>query len=238
MLVSIHQPHYLPWLPYLAKILASDLFIVLDDVMFTRNGWQNRNRIYAAQGPQLLSVPVKQKLGQLLHATEVLEDGWRRKHLASLQQAYSKAPQWATLGPELTRFYADPWPDLATPLCAMLEWHLEKLGCSIPMVRSSELGVSTQSTQRLVDLVRKVGGSAYLSGSFALEAYLDPEVFAREEMPLWLFDWECPEYSQGPRPTFVPNLATLDALLWEGGAACRSLLQKGAKTRLNAPCPR
>ncbi|MBI3637246.1 MAG: WbqC family protein, partial [Candidatus Rokubacteria bacterium] len=45
MKVAIHQPHYLPWLGYLAKWAAADVFIVLDTVQYEKNGWQNRNRI-------------------------------------------------------------------------------------------------------------------------------------------------------------------------------------------------
>ena len=61
--VAIHQPHYLPWLGYLAKWAAADVFVFLDTVQYSKNGWQNRNRIKTATGPQWLTVPVHAKLG-------------------------------------------------------------------------------------------------------------------------------------------------------------------------------
>ena len=61
--LAIHQPHYLPWLGYLAKWAAADVFVFLDTVQYVRNGWQNRNRIKTAAGPRWLTVPVHARLG-------------------------------------------------------------------------------------------------------------------------------------------------------------------------------
>lgn len=229
MRVSIHQPHYLPWLPYLGKIVHSDLFVILDDVEFTRNGWQNRNKIKTANGPLVLTVPVKQQLAQLIRDVEVPDNGWRKKHWASLRQAYGKAPHFAA---DLEHFYAEPWPNLVDPTSAMITWLLERLQLKIPVVRSSTLNVHTRSTQRLVDIVRAVGGSSYLSGAFALQAYLDADVFAREGMPLHLFDWKCPPYPQ-PHGDFAANLAALDALFNTGPGTTVELARQGGSTRLH-----
>ena len=71
MRVAIHQPQYLPWLGYLAKWAAADLFIVLDVVQYEKNGWQNRNRIKTPEGPRWLTVPVKARLGTAIHDVTV-----------------------------------------------------------------------------------------------------------------------------------------------------------------------
>src|SRR5919199_1238191 len=55
MRVAIHQPQYLPWLGYLAKRAAADVFIYLDTVQYEKNGWQNRNRIKTKDGPRWLT---------------------------------------------------------------------------------------------------------------------------------------------------------------------------------------
>ena len=64
MNIGIHQPQYLPWLPYFLKIDQSDVFVILDTVDFQKNGLQNRNQIKTNQGAQWLTVPVRQQLGQ------------------------------------------------------------------------------------------------------------------------------------------------------------------------------
>lgn len=197
---------------------------------FTRNGYQNRNRIKTAQGPLTLTVPVRQKLAQKILDVAVPEDGWRKKHWASIQQAYRKAPYFNDYEAQLGAFYAEAWANLSDPVSAMLEWLIGAVGHRARVVRSSSLGVSSSSTQRLVELVRAVGGSSYLSGAHALQAYLDPAVFEQNGMALELFDWSCPEYAQ-LHGEFVPNLAALDALFNVGPEATLELARQGGSIR-------
>ena len=56
--VTIHQPLYLPYGGFFAKVQASDILIVLDTVLYSRSGFQSRNRIRTPRGIQWLSIPV------------------------------------------------------------------------------------------------------------------------------------------------------------------------------------
>ena len=67
MIVAIHQPQYLPWLGYFDKIDKADIFVLLDDVQYKKNEWQNRNKILTATGWQWLTVPVKYNFGQKIN---------------------------------------------------------------------------------------------------------------------------------------------------------------------------
>lgn len=230
VLVSIHQPHYLAWLPYLGKIARSDIFLLLDDVEFTRNGWQNRNKIKTSQGALTLTVPVRQKSTQWIQQVEVAEQSWRKKHWSSLVQAYRRAPYFETYAPQLEAFWAEPWSNFCDPCCRMIEWLIATLELPVRCIRSSSLSIESRSSLRLVQLVGAAGGSAYLSGSHALQAYLEPEVFRQQQMPLHLFDWTCPPYAQ-LHGDFVPNLATLDALLNLGPSRTADLCRAGGTVR-------
>src|ERR1043165_5905453 len=106
MIVAIHQPHYLPWLRYFEKIARSDVFVLLDDVQYEKNGFQNRNKIKTGQGWAYLTVPVKKPL--LVPINEVLIDntsGWQDKHLRAIELNYGKAPYFKQHQEALTALY-------------------------------------------------------------------------------------------------------------------------------------
>jgi hypothetical protein len=91
MIVSIHQPAYLPWMGYLARIAASDIFIYLDTVQFEKNSFTNRNRVKTANGPIWLTVPVQQQghIGKPM--TELLVDPRQVLRASSLPVEGSKS---------------------------------------------------------------------------------------------------------------------------------------------------
>lgn len=42
MILSCHQPNFIPWSPFFEKISMSDVFVILGGVQYTRNQFQNR----------------------------------------------------------------------------------------------------------------------------------------------------------------------------------------------------
>ena len=48
--VCLHQPNFIPWTKLLAKIVASDVYVVYDSVQFVRTEYHNRQRIRACRG--------------------------------------------------------------------------------------------------------------------------------------------------------------------------------------------
>ena len=58
-ILSCLQPTYLPWIPFFERVILSDIFIILDDVEFSKNSNHNRNSIKTNSKQLLLTVPVK-----------------------------------------------------------------------------------------------------------------------------------------------------------------------------------
>lgn len=88
MILSAHQPAYLPWLGYFDKITEADIFVFLDTVQYEKNSFINRNKIKTPQGPQWLTIPVKSKGHITATLRETLVDDskpWRSKHLKSIE---------------------------------------------------------------------------------------------------------------------------------------------------------
>lgn len=226
-LVAIHQSHYLPWLRYVEKVARANVFIVLDDIQYTKNGWQNRNKVKGPDGPVLLTVPVHARLGARL-CDVTINDAvpWRRKHWRTIAQCYARAPYFDRVAPFLREVYERPWTRLTDLNRFMLDGFLAQLGLRTHVAYSSEFGIEAEATERLAALVRAAGGGRYYSGAFALEAYLDAGVLEREGIGLELQHWHTPPYPQQHGP-FVPDLSIVDLLMNAGPDALNVLLRGG-----------
>ena len=42
--VAIHQPEHFPYMGFFQKMEYADVFVILDDVQYSKGNWQNRNR--------------------------------------------------------------------------------------------------------------------------------------------------------------------------------------------------
>jgi len=232
VLIGIHQPHYLPWLRYFEKIARSDVFIVLDDVQYEKNGFQNRNRIKTAQGPLMLTVPVARPTQRPIREIEIDARAlWREAHRRALEMNYGKAPHFADFWPSLASLYDRPWARLADLNRAMLEVFLGQLGIATPLRFSSELAVPGEATERLVNLVRAVGGDAYLSGAYAVQTYLDADLMAAAGIRLAFQEWQAPTYPQlYPKAGFERDLSIVD-LLFNAGPGARDILLAAGSVR-------
>lgn len=225
MIVAIHQPHYLPWLRYMAKMMLADIFVVLDDVQYAKNGWQNRNRIKTANGWAYLTVPVHASVSNRILDVRVAGDRWRVQHWKSLQAAYGRASNFGTHARFFEQFYAAPWERLVDLNVASLDYLRLALGVRTRWVRASSLKVNGEGTQRLVRICKELGGTVYLSGAYAATNHLDLSSFRGSGVELALLGWRCPSYRQvHPRVGFIPDLSVVDLLFNEGEGAARILL--------------
>ena len=85
MKIAIHQPQYLPWIGYFDKIDKADVFVLLDDVQYKKNEWQNRNRIRSSNGWQWITVPVQHNFGEKIDQVKIDNNThWREDHYKSL----------------------------------------------------------------------------------------------------------------------------------------------------------
>ena len=197
MIVSIHQPQYLPWLGYFDKIDAADVFCFLDNVQYKKNEWQNRNRIKTAQGAQWLTVPVSYRFGQKI--SEVLvnnHENWVRKHLQGLVTNYAKAPFFEQYFGLIEEVLRRPWERLADLNIHLIEVLINGLGLTdTETVVASDLDLRDDPTDRLVDICRSVGADAYLSGKDGAK-YMDLARFEDAGIAVVFQEFRHPVYTQ------------------------------------------
>jgi len=166
--VTIHQPEHFPYLGFFQKMQAADIFILLDDVQYTKNNFQNRNKFLNLNGvEEWFSVEVEPKANtKLINQVSVSSNTkWKRIILNKLQTNFKK---------DFTEVYKSE--RLVDINIASIEYCRQALNITTPMVLSSELGISTTSSQRLADICRHLQATEYISGAGG-RAYLDESVF-------------------------------------------------------------
>jgi hypothetical protein len=214
MIVTIHQPDFLPWLGFFDRWIKSDLYIVLDDVQFIRRGWQHRDRIKTEKGVQWLTVPVvkKGRYFQEIRAVELNnQSGWWRTHLNTLRQAYGKAPKFDTVYNKIKEILSKEHKLLIDLNMDLLYYCSDALEIKTPVVFSSSFKESGKGTDRLVRLIKAAGGGTYLTG-LGSKDYLMEEAFNIEEIEVYWQKFSHPIYPQ-LHGNFEKELSIIDFLM-------------------------
>ena len=71
--VAIMQPCFLPYPGYFQLMNEADKFVILDNVQFSKQSGQQRNKVIIDDKETWLTLPVKQKLGQLIKAVKIAD---------------------------------------------------------------------------------------------------------------------------------------------------------------------
>jgi len=215
MIITAHQPAYLPWLGYLHKIALSDIFILLDDVQFEKNSFANRNKVWSHNGDVMLTVPLLMKghVGKPLRAMEINNsEHWAKKHWKTIEQNYRKAPFFSHFAPWLETIYSQEWNTLVELTDVMLAFFMKELGISTRFVRQSELGIVSHKQDLVFDLCKETGATAYVSGKLG-KNYLDTQPFSDAGIKIYFQDYVHPIYTQFGKANFVPYLGIVDLLM-------------------------
>lgn len=227
MKVTIHQPQYLPWLPYFLKIAESDLFILLDSVAFQKNGLQNRNQIKTATGAHWLTVPVRQQLGQKISEVKIDNNtDWCRKHWHTIQQCYKRAAAFKIYEQDLCALYLSTWNGLNELNIKLLTMMLGWMNIQTPIVRSSQMAATGAASSLVLNLCLEAKATEYLSGPGGM-SYLEPDAFEEAGIALNYRPTILPRcYPQlFPQAGFIHHLSTLDILL-NCGATWRNYISE------------
>lgn len=224
MIISGHQPNYLPWLGYFHKMMSCDLFVILDDVLLSRGEITNKNKIKSPEGDRLLPVPVNRKKSLIKDAT--IDNGipWYLCHWGSLQTCYARSPYWRKYKDLFSPIYEKPGGNLADLNLRLIHVVREILEIKTPMTRASEItGIEGNKGDRIISICKQCKADIYLSGNGA-RAYNDEEAFVRNNVRLVYQKFTSPVYPQ-LWGDFIPNLSAVD-LIFNCGPHSKDYLSK------------
>src|SRR5208282_4712259 len=128
MILAAHQPQFCPWLGYFDKMRRADVFVLLDDVQFKKNEWQNRNRIKTTNGPAWFTVPVLHDFGQEIREVRINNTGdWQKKSQSTVMQSYARAKALPQATVFLEELFCRRWELLVDINLYTIRWLAERL---------------------------------------------------------------------------------------------------------------
>ncbi|WP_295102941.1 WbqC family protein [uncultured Candidatus Kuenenia sp.] len=218
MRLTIMQPAYWPWLGWFHRVAISDMLIILDNVQIdlnSRTKFANRNKIRTKDGWQWITVPLKTKgkFGNLyLNHIEVENNQrWREKHLSVIRHNYSKALFFKRHETYLMDLYSRKWKLLTEVANETTRYLLDALQIKTPLLSSSEMNVSGQKDEFLLNLCKAAGADTYISGPFG-RTYIRENLFEASGIKVLYHDYKHPVYPQ-TYERFESFMSAIDLLM-------------------------
>lgn len=236
MIAVSHQPIYLPYIGNIAKIACADVFVVADNLQYSRHQWHNRNRIKDSRGSGeiMLTVPVYTKDSSRLPLNQVMIDNstpWRKKHWKTFEIHYKRAPFFNDYADFLYNIYTQEWERLFDLNYTLLRFVLRQVRPELKILLASELGVQGRKNDYLIDVCRKTGADTYLSGQGARD-YVDEAYLMAHGIGHRFHNFIHPVYPQLGKG-FVPNLSAIDLLMNRGPQSKEIILAATGKDDVN-----
>lgn len=224
--IVITQSNYIPWKGYFDAINLCDVFVVYDDMQFTKRDWRNRNQIKTQGGLKWLTIPVevKGKFFQKINETVIADKSWNKSHLELVKQSYNKAKHYKEVVGFVEELYLNCNFDYLTDVNLHFITAINNfLGITTPIKLSSEFVLDDERTQRLVNICTELKGTDYYSGP-AAKAYMDESKFSDKQIQVHYFDYSgYPEYEQ-INGEFTHGVSILD-LIFNTGANAKQFMR-------------
>ena len=213
MILTAHQPVYLPWLGLFHKISLADKFVFFNKVQYLPKEWMNRNKIRTKSGEVWLTVPVLRKGYRESNVNELKINNnvdWKKKHLKTILLNYKKAPFFEKYCSFFEQLYNKNWEYLSDLNEYMLKWFLKELGIKIEFFKADNFDFQGSKSDLVLDMCKKLKADMYIFGKLGKD-YANVNDFEKENIKTIFQEYKHPTYPQIHRD-FVPNLSVLDLL--------------------------
>lgn len=215
MRVAIMQPYFFPYIGYFQLIAAVDVFIVYDNIKYTKKGWISRNRMLQNGKDVMFSLSLKSDSDYLdVCERRLATDFNRDKLLNQLKGAYRRAPYFEQTFPLLEKIVRYEDTNLFGFLHHSIVRICEHLGIVTQIRVSSDIAIDHElkGQDKVLALCGAVGARTYVNAIGGMELY-SKEIFYNNGIDLKFIKSRSFEYEQFGN-TFVPWLSIIDVMMF------------------------
>jgi len=216
IILTAHQPVYLPWLGLFHKIALADVFCLFDIVQYQRKDFNNRNKIKTSVDSIWLTVPVKSsgRLNSIITDIEIINDGWHKKHLKSIELNYKKTPYFDQYYYDLKKILDTSYQYLVDLNFDILVYLLNALNIDTKTVKASDYLFKGVKSELVLDMCIQLNADIYIFGENG-KNYANIDTFKSSGVDPYFQAYNHPVYNQA-KGRFMPYMSVLDLLFNEG----------------------
>ena len=190
MKAIITQSNYIPWKGYFDAISAVDIFVVYDEMQYTKRDWRNRNQIITPQGVKWLTIPVdvKGKFSQKINETKIADKKWATSHWNLLKQNYKDSKYFKEMAEWIEPLYKNCSFEYLSEVNIHFIREINKfLKIETEILFSKDLELGDGKTEKLVKICKDLDVNHYFSGP-AAKNYMDEDLFKKEQIEVTYWD--------------------------------------------------
>lgn len=228
MKVAIMQPYFFPYIGYFQLIESADLFIIYDNIKYTKKGWINRNRLLRNGSDFVFTLPVRKDSDFLDVKDRAVAGSFDRSKLVNqMREAYRRAPQFAEAFPVVEKAIMSPRENLFDYIRDSVVEVCRYLAIDTRIVPSSSFAIdrTLKAEDKVLALCKSVGASTYINPIGGQELY-SREEFKAQGIELKFLNSLPVSYAQFGDP-FVPSLSIIDVMMFNSVATIRGFLETG-----------
>jgi len=213
MILTAHQPAYMPWLGYFHKAALADTMVVLDDVQFEKNSFTNRNKIKTSNGEAWLTIPVEMKghTGKTIRDMQMdSKSNWKKKHWNSLLMNYKKTEYFNRYSGFFEDYYKKETNSLSEFIEISVSFFFSELQIGASVKKLSDLSIQSKKQELIVDMCKVTNSNAFVFGALGKD-YAEKSYFDSNSISIYFQEYKHPRYQQ-LWGDFIPYMGIIDAL--------------------------
>jgi len=215
MKLGIMQPYFFPYIGYFQLIQAVDVFVVYDNIKYTKKGWINRNRMLHKNKDVMFSLPLKKNSDYLdVCERELAADFNREKLLNQFKEAYRRAPHFAQTFPLIEQIVRYEEANLFRFLQHSIVKVCEHLGIATAIRVSSSISINhaLKNQDKVIALCHALSASTYVNAIGGMVLY-SKETFREKGIEVKFIKSKPFEYPQFGND-FMPWLSIIDVMMF------------------------
>ncbi len=219
MKTAIMQPYFLPYIGYFQLINSVDIFVIYDNIQYTKKGWINRNRYLLNGHDSYFTVPINGTSNYLsIKEKSISTDFNKKKFLSQITNAYRKAPYFQHTFPLLEEIVSCESNNLFDYILNSVNLTCNHLDIKTQIIKSSDININhdLKNSDKVIAICKQLNSSIYINPIGGIKLY-SPMEFNKHEIEINFLKSNPFNYEQF-RNEFVPWLSILDVMMFNSKA--------------------